>query len=247
MNQITIRPDETLDDLQVNNLRVIQKKDGFRFGIDAILLANFVSLRKTDIMADFCSGSGVISILDVGKRGARSAVQFELQKEYAEMASRSVMLNGLNDKISVVCCDIGDKSAVDREAFDVVVCNPPYFPKKSGAVTDMDSAAVARHEIFCDIEKVATSSAWALKYGGRLALVHRPERLADVCFYMRKYNIEPKRICLVCSKEGKPPAMLLIEGIKGGKSGLLWESPIVVYNSDGSYTEQINRIYGRID
>lgn len=247
MNDVLIRPDETVDDLQVNNLRVIQKASGFRFGIDAILLANFVSVKKNDLVADFCSGSGVISILDVGKRGCKGAVQFEIQPEYAEMSQRSAMLNGLDDKIKVVCGDIGDKVLVPREQFDVVVCNPPYFPKKSGAVTEADSAAIARHEIYCDIEKVASASAWALKYGGKLAMVHRPERLVDICHFMRSVNIEPKRICPVCSKDGQPPVMLLVEGIKGGKSGLLWEDPIVVYNDDGTYTERINRIYGRVD
>lgn len=245
--QTYVQSDETLDDLQVNGLMVIQKKQGFRFGVDAVLLANFVSLRKNDVIADFCSGSGIISIICVGKRNCRSAVQYELQHPFAEMAQRSVLFNELDDRISVVCTDIGDRTAVKREFFDVVVCNPPYFPVKSGASSENDMSAAARHEIFCDIEKVTSSAAWALKFGGKLALVHRPERLADLCVYMRNNNIEPKRICPVCSKKGQPPVMLLIEGVKGGKKGVVWETPIIVYNDDGTYTPQINTIYGRND
>ncbi len=238
---------ETLDDLQVNNLRIIQKEKGFRFGIDAILLANFATVKRNDYIADFCSGSGVVSVIAVGKRGCSGGVQFEIQEEYAHMSQRSIQLNGLEDSLSVVCGDIGDRAIVPRERFDVVLCNPPYFPPKAGAVTEGDSAAIARHELYCDIDKVASSSAWALKFGGRLAMVHRPERLVDICTALRSANIEPKRICPVCSKEGHPPVMLLIEGIKGGKSGIVWEEPVIVYNDNGDYTERINRIYGRID
>ncbi len=238
---------ETLDDLQVNNLHIIQKEKGFRFGIDAILLANFATIKRNDYIADFCSGSGVVSVLAVGKRGCRGGVQFEIQEEYADMAARTIKFNDLEDSLSVICGDIGNRNIVPREKFDMVLCNPPYFPPKSGAVTEVDSTAIARHEIYCDIQKVASASAWALKFGGKLAMVHRPERLVDICAAFRSANLEPKRICPVCSKAGQAPAMLLIEAIKGGKSGIVWEEPIIVYNNDGTYTEQINKIYGRVD
>ncbi|MDD4689001.1 MAG: methyltransferase, partial [Eubacteriales bacterium] len=181
----------------------------------------------------------------VGKRGAKGAIQFEVQEQYCEMAQRTIEYNKLSDNIQVVCGDIGDKTIVPREKFDVVLCNPPYFPPKSGGITELDSAAIARHEILCDVTKVTTSAAWALKYGGKLAIIHRPERLVDILTDMRASNIEPKRICLVCSRINQPPVMILVEGVKGGKSGILWDNPIIVYNDDGTYTQQINEIYGR--
>lgn len=236
---------ESIDDLQVNNLKVIQKKNGFRFGIDSVLLANFVSFRKNDLIVDFCSGSGVIPILLAGKRSARHVTGVEIQKEYAEMASRSVKMNNLTGRVEIIHGDLKDTSILKHNTYDVVTCNPPYKEAKSGYISAYDSTAIARHEIMCNIHDIAVSASRILRFGGKLCLVHRPERMVEIFEAMRKNNIEPKRACMVCPAIGKAPNMVLIEGIKGARQKTLWLPTIFVFDDNGNYTKQINKIYGR--
>lgn len=236
---------ETVDDLQVNNLQIIQKINGFRFGIDAVLLANFASFKKNDLIVDFCAGSGIVPILLVGKRNAKQAIGVEIQEEYAEMSTRSVKMNSLEQRIQIIHGDLKDSSLITCESCDVVTCNPPYKEMEGGLVNPLDSLAIARHEIMCNMDDIISSAARILRFGGKFSMIHRPERLPEIFETMRKYKIEPKKACMVYPSADKAPTMVLIEGMKGARPKLLWQPPIFVHDNDGQYTQQINEIYGR--
>jgi Predicted O-methyltransferase len=243
---IKINENERVDDLQCRGLRIIQNREGFCFGVDAVLLANFADIKKGQRVIDLGTGTGIVPILLAGKTGAKEVVGLEIQDEMAEMASRSIMLNKIEDRVKIVSGDL--KNAVSlfgRESFDAVTTNPPYKHQGSGIVNPGDRKALSRHEIACTLEDVISVSSGLLKDGGRFFMVHRPERIVDIIYLMRLYKIEPKRIRFVHPYPGKKPNLLLIEGLKYGKAFLNFMDPLYVYNGDGEYTEEINNIYGR--
>ncbi len=245
---IRLLEDEQVDDLQYRGLKIIQKKEGFRFGIDAVLLANFTvpSVKRNDSVVDLGTGSGIVAILIAGKSEAGVVKGLEIQPEIAEMASRSVRMNNLEDKVEIMQGDI--RKAVEYygpSSFDVVVTNPPYISKGAGLVNPLDSKAVARHELMCTLEDVIKVSSKLLKPGGLFAMVHRPHRLVDIVCYMRCYGIEPKYLRFVHPSPGKKANLLLIRGMRGGKPELKMMEPLYVYDQNGCYTQEINEIYAR--
>lgn len=243
---IVINEDESIDDLQLNGLRLIQKKDAFRFGIDAVLLADFSNIKKNSKVADLCTGTGIIPLLLVGKYNPRSVLGIEIQQEMVEMARRSVSLNHIEEKVEFINKDLKDIDYIKTlERFDAVTVNPPYKLNNSGILNPSDKLAIARHEIECNLEDVIKVIRVMLKDNGRMYMVHRPERLADILTIMRKYKIEPKRIRMVHPNSKKAPNIVLVEGQRDGGSFLKWEPPLYVYDNDGNYTDEINRIYGR--
>lgn len=237
---------ERIDDLQLKGLRLIQNADYFCFGVDAVLLADFADIKKNASVLDIGTGTGIIPILLAGKTQAEAITGLEIQEVMAKMASRSVALNGLQDRIKIVHGDIkkhGEYFA--KSSFDVVVSNPPYTNKGCGLINPHDSKAVSRHEILCSLEDVVSSAASLLVTGGQLAMVHRPERLADIICSMRNNGVEPKYLRFVHPKPYKKPNMILIKGNRGGKPELKVQEPLYVYNQDGTYSDEINRIYAR--
>ncbi|AGX45294.1 tRNA1(Val) (adenine(37)-N6)-methyltransferase [Clostridium saccharobutylicum] len=241
-----INDDETIDDLQLKGLNLIQKKDGFKFGVDAVLLSDFASIKKKHRVIDLCTGTGIIPFLIYGKYSPETIYGLEIQDDMVEMAKRSAMLNSLNEKIFFVNEDLKNVEALKKlERFDVVTVNPPYKLNNAGIVNPSDKLAIARHEVLCNLEDVISASRILLKDNGRMFIVHRPERLADIFTLMRKYKIEPKRVKMVHPKIGKAPNIVLVEGQRDGGAYLKWESPLYVYDEDGKYTEEINLIYGR--
>ena len=237
---------ERVDDLQYKGLKLIQKEDGFCFGIDAVLLANFADVRKNDKVIDLGTGTGIIPILLAGKTQAVSLVGFEIQEQMVEMAHRSVLLNDLQDRVKIVHGDIKDPFKHFKPAsFDVVVTNPPYINKGGGIVNPSDTKAISRHELFCSLEDVIHTSSKLLAPYGRFAMVHRPERLADIIYLMRIWKIEPKYLRFVHPSPYKKPNLLLIRGIKNGNPELKMMDPLYVYDENGNYSDEINRIYGR--
>lgn len=241
-----IRQDETLDDLQLKELCVIQKKQGFRFGVDAVLLANFANIKSKDRVVDLCTGTGVIPFIISGKKNPKYICGIEIQEDMVEMAKRSVKYNKLEEKIEFINGDLKDEQLLkSMEKFNVVTVNPPYKLENSGITNLQDKDAIARHEILCNLEDVIKACRILLKDNGSMYMVHRPDRLADIITLMRKYKIEPKRIRTVHPSCGKAPNILLIEGRRDGGKFLKWEEPLYVHNKDGSYTEDIERIYGR--
>ncbi len=232
-----------MDDLQLNGLKIIQDKERFCFGMDAVLLSDFAKTHKGDKVLDLCTGTAAIPILMTEKCNAAHFTAVEIQPESADMARRSVMLNDLEDKIDVINADINDLPEMFPKAdFNVITVNPPYM--SAGLQNADEPKKIARHEIFCNLKDVLRVSAKMLIPQGTFFMVHRPNRLAEIMREMSAAGIEPKRMRLVYPYFNKEPNMLLIEGLKGGKSDMRIEPPLIVYESKGKYTQEIYDIYG---
>lgn len=244
---IRIMENERVDDLQYKGLKLIQKRDGFCFGIDAVLLSHFAQVPKDGSVVDLGTGTGIIAVLVAAKKEPARVVGLEIQADMAEMASRSVALNGLDDRISIVRGDIRDAVELfGPSSFDAVVTNPPYMGKGGGLVNPKDSMAISRHEIQCSLEEVISVAARLLKPGGKLSMVHRPHRLVDIMYNMRKYKIEPKLMRLIHPSPGKKPNLVLICGTRDGRAELRIQEPLYVYDGTGRYTKEIDEIYNRV-
>lgn len=243
---VRINDRERIDDLQLGGLRIIQNVDKFCFGVDAVLLSDFADIRKNHTVLDIGTGTGIIPILLAGKTKARSVIGLEIQEEMAEMASRSMVLNNLEGRVKIIHGDIKSYNEYfARSSFDVIVSNPPYTSKGSGLINPHDSKAISRHEILCTLEDVVSAAAALLVPGGQMAMVHRPERLADILCSMRNHGIEPKYLRFVHPKPYKKPNMILVKGNRGGGQELKVLEPLYVYNENGTYSDEINKIYGR--
>ncbi|GAA0078953.1 tRNA1(Val) (adenine(37)-N6)-methyltransferase [Clostridium sp. CTA-5] len=250
MNKTTltnIEKNELIDDLQLEGLKLIQKIDGFKFGVDAVILSDFANVKNKHRVIDLCTGTGIIPFLLYGKYKPTEIYGLEIQEDMVDMAKRSTILNSLEHKINFVNEDLKNIEFLKTlNKFDIVTVNPPYKLNNAGIINPSDKLAIARHEILCDLEDVICASKTLLKDNGRLFMVHRPERLADIFTLMRKYKIEPKRVKMVYPKPGKAPNIVLIEGQRDGGAYLKWDPSLYVHNEDGSYTKQIDEIYGRL-
>lgn len=237
---------ERIDDLQLNGLKIIQKQNGFCFGIDAVLLSDFAkNVKKADTIVDLCSGNGVIALLLTEKiKTVKKIYAVEVQEEVAEMAKRSIELNNLTSVIEVINKNLKNIDDVLLSgSVDVITVNPPYKAQNSGIINEEQTLMIARHEILCTLEDIIKESSRLLKSGANFYMVHRPERLVDIMFYMRKYKIEPKRIRFVHPNTNSISNLVLIEGKKCGKAFLKFEKPLYVYKENGEYTEEILKIY----
>ena len=239
-----LRPGERIDDLQRAGYRIIQDPKQFCFGMDAVLLSAFASAGPGERVLDLGTGTGVIPVLMSARYAGAAFDALEIQPAMADMAQRSVRLNGLEDRITVTCGDIKEASRIYGAAcMDAVTVNPPYMNENHGIVNPSDSRAIARHELLCSLEDVIRESAACLRRGGRLYMVHRPHRLAEIFSLMQKYHIEPKRMRLVHPTADAGAKMVLIEGSRGGGAWLRCEAPLVVYGGDGEYTRELISIY----
>lgn len=237
--------DETIDDLQ-NGYKIIQKANSFRYGVDAVLLADFAEIKKKHSVIDLGTGTGIIPILIYARKKPAEITAVEIQQDMAEMAERSIKLNGLEENIKVLCMDMKDTpELLGKARYDCVVTNPPYVKKECGINNPSETKAIARFEILCSLEELMKTSRELLKPGGKLFMVHRTDRLADIIFEMRTNGIEPKRIRFVHPYMGKRPNLLLIEGARGGNKELKFMDPLYIHDEKGNYTEEIYRIYGR--
>ena len=245
MTDIVLKENERIDDLERNNLKIIQDTKRFCFGMDAVLLTGFVKLKANADVLDMGTGTGIIPILLSAKTEAKSFTALEIQEDSADMARRSVELNDLTDKIKIVKGDIKEASVLFAKAsFDAVTCNPPYMIAKHGLNNPGDAKNIARHEVLCTLEDVVSNAADVLKPGGKFFMVHRPFRLSEIMVLLSKYKLEPKRMQLVYPYVDKEPNMVLIEAVRGGKSRLTVEKPLIVYKEPGVYTDEIYDIYG---
>lgn len=240
-----LRPGERIDDLQRCGYRIIQNKDSFCFGMDAVLLSGFAQVKQGEAALDLGTGTGIIPILLEAKTEGRHFTGLEIQKTSADMARRSVQLNDLTHKISIVEGDIKEAVSIfGRASFDVVTSNPPYMTGSHGIVNPNLPKAIARHEVLCTLEDVISQAAALLRENGRFYMVHRPFRLAEIMSLMVSYKLEPKRMRLVYPFVDKEPNMVLIEGLKGGRSRITVEKPLIVYREQGVYTDEIYEVYG---
>ncbi|MCL2400554.1 MAG: tRNA1(Val) (adenine(37)-N6)-methyltransferase [Defluviitaleaceae bacterium] len=217
MPNVPIFPHERVDDLQCGGFHIIQNPKGFCFGIDAVCLSNFAVIKKGDSVLDLGTGTGIIPILLCAKTEGRHFIGLEIQQESVDMAHRSVQMNKLTGRIRI---DLGDikKGAELYPAnhFDVVTTNPPYMNQKGGVINKSSAKALARHEIACNLSDIITLAARLLKTGGRLYMVHRPHRLADVMCTLRRANMEPKTLQFVQGGLEQEPSLVLIEAVDHG-------------------------------
>ena len=238
-------PGERIDELQRNGYRIIQNPERFCFGMDAVLLSGFARAKKQERCLDLGCGNGIIPILMEAKTEGKHFTGLEIQPESADMAKRSVALNGLQDRIDIVEGDIKDASKIfGASSFHVVTTNPPYMTTQHGLTNVYEAKTIARHEVLCNLEDIIRESARLLMPGGRFYMVHRPFRLAEIISLMVQYRMEPKRMRLVYPYVDREPNMVLIEGLRGGKSRMTVEKPLIVYKEPGKYTDEIYDVYG---
>ena len=242
-----LKENESIDDLEYKGLKIIQNKKGFCFGIDSVLLTDFAKeIKPNSRIIDLGSGTGIIPILLSAKTKNTNFIGIEIQEDVAEMASRSIKLNHLENRIKIENDSILNlKSKYEKGSFDVVTTNPPYKKLNTGLVNENSKKLISRHEITASLEDFIEITSYLLKDFGEFYMVHRPDRLVDIIYLMRYYNIEPKKIRFVYPNRQKPTNLILIKGVKCGKTFLKFEDNLYVYDEDGNYTEDILRIYNK--
>lgn len=238
-------PGERVDDLQRKGYKIIQNEEKFCFGMDAVLLSSFTMVKPGEKVLDLGTGTGIIPILLEAKTEGEHFTGLEIQAESADMARRSVEMNGLSGKIDIVAGDIKEASKIfGKNTMNVVTVNPPYMNDLHGIKNPELPKAIARHEVLCTLEDVVREGAAVLKQNGRMYMVHRPHRLVEIITMMVKYKLEPKRMRLVHPYKDKEANMVLIEALKGGKSMIKVEEPLIVYKDVNVYTEELMEMYG---
>lgn len=241
-----LKPGERLDDLQRDGLFLIQNPDYFCYGTDAVLLSWFAEVKKGETAVDLCTGSGVIPILLSAKTAGKSFTGLEIQPECADMARRSVLYNHLENRVSIVRGDVKEASVLFRpSSFDVVTVNPPYMAAESGLIGKNRALATARTEIFCTLRDVVRESSRLLRPRGRLYMVYRPFRLAELFADLAEYGCSVSRLCMVHPKPDREASMVLVCAVKDGRTEVHVEPPLVLMDPEGNETEKLKQIYGR--
>ena len=244
---VELKPDERIDDLEIRGFRIIQNPLYFCFGCDAVLLSDFARPGKNDRVMDLCTGTGIVPILMAAKDKGKSFAGLEINSYMAEMAGRSVAMNGIEDRFDIREGNIRNiREMYSHGSYDYVTVNPPYIKENNGLTNPSSAINVARHEIELNLEDVISGAAYLLRSKGGFAMVHKPFRLPEIITLMKKYRIEPKRLRMVQSKVDSEPSMLLIEGAKEGGEFLKVEPALIMYDENGEYTEEVLKIYGKI-
>lgn len=246
--KIELKENERIDDLGFKNLKVIQNTDGFCFGIDSVLLSDFAKdIKKDSKVLDLGTGTGIISILLCGKTKLKKIVGVEIQEEVFDMAKRSCYLNNLEGRFEVINRNILELDDIyEKNTFDVIVTNPPYKKKDTGLINESKKKVISRHEITASLEDFIKVSKNLLKDKGEFYMVHRPDRLVDIMYLMRKYKIEPKILRFVFSNKDKESKLVLIKGIKNANPFLKLEKNLYIYDENDKYTDEIMKIYNKI-
>jgi tRNA1Val (adenine37-N6)-methyltransferase len=241
-----LRSGERVDDLGRGGLRVIQHPERFPFAMDPVVLAHFATVRKGARVIDLGTGCGVIPLLLSALHPDARITGLELQPDTADMAARSVLLNGLAGRVHIDCGDYREAARLyGPGVFDVVTMNPPYREPGTGSVSPAAGRAAARHELAGALSDATAAAAVAVKFGGRVAVVFLAERLADLLGTLRENRLEPKRLRLIHPREGRPANLLLLEAVKGGGAGLKVEPPLVVYAEGQRFTAEMQAIYNQ--
>jgi len=245
--KVQLNENERIEDLQFDNLKIIQNKTGFCFGIDSVLLSDFAKdIKKDSKVLDLGTGTGIIATLLCGKTQLKKIIGVEIQEEVYKMAEKSIKLNCLENKFKIINEDILNLNNIfEKNTFDVIVTNPPYNKKGTGIKNEEKKKIVSRHETTATLEDFIKISKYLLKDKGEFYMVHRPERLVDILNIMRKYKIEPKVLRFVYSKKESESKLILIKGIKNAKPFLKILKNLYIYKENGEYTEEINKIYNK--
>ena len=244
---VELKPGERIDDLQRGGLRIIQRENGFRFGTDAVLLADFAAVKRGERVCDMGTGTGVLPLLLSARAEETTFDVFEVQPDVADMAKRSVALNGLEKRICVHLADCREASAViGHETVQLVVTNPPYTALGAGLVSPETTRAISRSDSDCPLADWMTACARVLQNGGRLCAIFPAPRLLELCDAMRGAKVEPKRVRFIVSKPESAPKLVLIEGKKRGRPGLHLLPMLITHTADGGFTDEMRRIYGEL-
>ena len=240
------REGERLDDLERDGLMLLQHPGRFCYGVDAVLLTWFAAVSGMDEVLDLCTGSGVVPILLSAKTDARRLIGLEIQDEVADMAARSVRLNHLEDRVEIVRGDVREAASLfGRSRFSAVTVNPPYISGGAGLMGRDASRNIARHELLCTLDDVLQAASDVLVPGGHFFMVHRPYRLGDIFAGMDRVRISPCRLCMVHPKTSSPATLVLVEGVRGGRTQVKVDPPVILFTEDGHETAQIRRIHGK--
>lgn len=245
--EIKLKENENIEDLQFENLKIIQNKKGFCFGIDSILLSDFAKgIKEEASVLDLGTGTGIIATLLCKKTKLNHIIGVEIQEKICEMARRSIRLNNLENKFKIINEDILDLNMLFKNnTFDAIVTNPPYKKKGTGITNNEERKIISRHETTATLEDFIRISKELLKDKGEFYMVHRPDRMADIITFMRKYKLEPKIMRFVYSNKDSEPTLVLIKGIKNAKPFLTVQNNLYIYNDNGKYTKEINIIYNK--
>ena len=242
---IKLKEKERIDELHRNGYQIIQNTDGFCFGMDAVLLSGYAVVKKGECVLDMGTGTGIIPILLEAKTEGQHFTGLEIQPQSVDMAKRSVALNHLEEKITIVEGDIKNASSLfGKSIFDVITCNPPYMNENHGLKNPQLPKAIARHELLCSLEDVVREAACMLRPGGRFYMVHRPRRLTEIISMLSAHKLEVKRLKPVYPTKEKEATMILLEAVRGGNPLLKLEKPVIVYKEPGVYSDEIYEIYG---
>lgn len=243
MRNVEIYETERVDDLLTHDLSIIQSEQVFSFSMDAVLLARFANIPKYGRILDLCSGNGVIPIL-LSTRTNAQIEGIEIQPRLADMARRSVEMNGLTERISIIEGDLRDLTKEGGNGiYDAITVNPPYMPLTGGDLKLSEHQSIARHEIHCTLEDLAQAAMRLVKPGGKISMVHRPQRLGDIITMFRKYRMEPKVIRFVHPRAGSEANMVLVEAHRDGKPDVKILPPLIVYQENGEYCQEVMDIY----
>lgn len=247
MEDIPIKENERIDDLQYKDLKIIQETDGFCFGIDSILLSDFAkNIKKNSKVADLGTGTGIIGLLLCKKTNLAEMTGIEIQEDVANMAERSIKLNNLEEKFRITNSNINEifsKKLLEKNVFDVVVMNPPYKEVGTGEINENEKKLISRHEIKANLSDFIKTASGLLKDKGELYIVHKPERMPDIIQKLRENKIEPKELRVVYSNKNSEASLILIKAVKGGKKFLKIDRPLYIYNESGKYSDEIKQIY----
>ena len=240
--ELKLKPGEKIEDLG-NGYVIIQNPKYFSFGTDAILLGDFADVTAGERIVDFGTGCGIIPVLLCAKRKDISVTGIEIQPQLADMAKRSIALNGLEERVHIVCGDLKNAGDLEPYGVDVVTVNPPYEKQGAGKENANPYINIAKRELKCTLEDVVSAASRILRTGGRLYLIYRTERFAELMDCMRRCKVEPKRVMLVSPRQDKPPNFAIVEGRKGAGEGMTFLPSLAVYEPDGTYTKRTKEIY----
>ena len=216
----------TLEDLQYKDLKMMQEEGLFRFGTDAVLLASFCDVKQKDTVVDLGTGTGIIPLLLSARTGCR-VIGVEIQERAAQLAGENVSLNSLEDRIQIICEDMRTLK-LNETRINAVVCNPPYEKAGSGGVSTTEEIRIARHEVMCTLEDCVTAASRLLSTGGKLFMIHRSERAAELIYLMHKHRLEPKKLRAIQAYEGRDPRYVLIMAVKDASAGLKLAAPLII-------------------
>ena len=244
MNPECLKDDETLEDLQLHGLKLIQKKSGFRFGMDSVLLAHFAKIRPKDLVADFGTGTGILPLLLIGRNKGAHFTCFEIQEEYAEMALRSILLNDLEKHVEIIHGDAAKAyEKIKPCSMDAVICNPPYAVPGSALSSPYASRALARNQESDTMKGFLKSAFRILKGRGRFITIYPAPRMLHIMQMMQQAHLEPKYFQLVYPEENKPANLVLIEAVKDAKPMLHPMEPLIIYTKDHDLTNRLKSVY----